>query len=68
MIEIVGKRRVNLRRREVGLLTNDLLRGPTVAEVISDDLRHPDTGTTLKPGGFTRVLMNVRIIEDRHDS
>src|SRR5258708_949723 len=66
VVKVVAEGSVDFGGSEVGVLTDDFLGGPAVAEMIGDDLRDADARETIQPRGFTGGFVNVRIVEDGH--
>ena len=63
VIMIVGERGMNLGGKEVGVLADDFLGRPAVAEVVSNDLRDPHARQALQAGDLAVGLTNVWVIE-----
>ena len=66
VIEVVGKRRMDLSGAKMGVLADDFLGGPTISEMIRDDLRYAHAWQTLQPGNLVVGLLNMRIVQQRH--
>jgi hypothetical protein len=63
VIIVVGERGVNLGGKEVGMLADDFLSRPAVAEVVCNDLRDPHARQALQAGDLAVGLANVWVIE-----
>jgi len=63
VIMIVGERGMNLGGKEVGVLADDFLGRPAVAEVVCNDLRDPHARQALQAGDLAVGLANVWVIE-----
>ena len=66
VVEVVGERGVDFGGREMRVLADDFLGGPTVAEMIGDDLCDADARQAFEPRGIIGSFANVWIVEDRH--
>lgn len=66
VVKVVGEGGVDFGGSEVGVLADDFLSGPAVAEMVGDDLRDADAREAIQPRRFTGGFVNVRVFESGH--